>query len=76
MDGMVNGGGTNPAIPASDGAVVRQIGRGAMSGEVSKDRRVKSLVWVVLIAAAVVALLIAAPPTRIDAVSWTGWTMA
>ncbi len=72
MDGVVNRSGTNPATPTTDGASVRQIGRVSMS----KDRRVRSLVWVVLIAAAVVALLVAAPPTRIDAVTWTGWTTA
>ncbi len=72
MNGAVSLSGTNPATPTTEGATGRQIGRGSMS----KDRRVRSLLWVVLIAAAVVALLIAAPPTRIDAVSWTGWTMA
>lgn len=68
MHGMVNDGGTNPAIPASGGAPLRQIGRGSMSK--------KSLVWVALIAAAVVGVLVAGPPTRVEAVSWTGWTTA
>jgi hypothetical protein len=42
----------------------------------SKEGRVRRMLWVALIVAAVAGLAIAAPPTQELPVDWTGWTMA